>query len=54
MDSTPGISISVAMSLLGHKTDIMFRRNIQKHDDQLVQTATRLVKRPKELSGAGR
>jgi len=31
MDSTPGISISVAMSLLGHKTDIMFRRYLQKH-----------------------
>ena len=51
MDSTPGISISVAMSLLGHKTDIMFRRYIQKHDDRLVEAATRLAKRPKEFSG---
>jgi hypothetical protein len=41
------------MSLLGHKTDIMFRRHIQKHDDRLVEAATRLAKRPKELSGAG-
>jgi len=32
MDSTPGISLSVAMTLLGHKTDIMFRRYIQRHD----------------------
>ena len=51
MDSTPGISISVAMSLLGHKTDIMFRRYIQKNDDRLVEAATRLVKRPKESAG---
>ena len=51
MDSTPGISISVAMSLLGHKTDIMFRRYIQKNDDRLVEAATRLAKRPKRFSG---
>jgi hypothetical protein len=51
MDSTPGISISVAMSLLGHKTDIMFRRYIQKHDDRLVEAARRLARRPKEFSG---
>jgi integrase len=37
MDSTPGISLSVAMTLLGHKTDIMFRRYIQRHDERLVQ-----------------
>ena len=41
------------MSLLGHKTDLMFRRYIQKRDDRLVKTVTRLAKRPKELSGAG-
>jgi integrase len=51
MDSTPGISISVAMSLLGHKTEIMFRRYIQKHDDRLVEAATRLARWPKESSG---
>ena len=51
MDSTPGVSISIAMSLLGHKTDIMFRRYIQKHDDRLVEAATRVAKRPKKLSG---
>ena len=51
MDSTPGVSISVAMTLLGHKTDIMFRRYIQKHDDRLDETTTRLAKRPKVLSG---
>lgn len=39
LDSTPGISLSVAMTLLGHKTDIMFRRYIQRHDDRLVQAA---------------
>jgi integrase len=51
MDSTPGISPSVAMSLLGHNTDIMFRRYIQKHDDRLVEAATRRARRPKESSG---
>jgi hypothetical protein len=51
MDSTPGISPSVAMSLLGHKTDIMFRRYIQKHDDRLIEAATRPARRPKESSG---
>ena len=39
LDSTPGISLFVAMTLLGHKTDIMFRRYIQRHDDRLVQAA---------------
>jgi integrase len=51
MDSTPGISISVAMSLLGHKTDIMFRRYIQKNDERLVEAATRLARRPKQFLG---
>jgi hypothetical protein len=37
MDSTPGISISVAMSLLGHKTELVFRRYIQKNDDRLLK-----------------
>jgi hypothetical protein len=30
---------------------MMFRRYIQKHDDRLVEAATRLAKRPKMLSG---
>jgi len=54
MDSTPGISISVAMSLLGHRNDIMFRRYSQKHGDRLVEAAAHLAKRSKELWGAGR
>jgi integrase len=53
MDSTPGISLSVAMSLLGHKTDVIFRNYIQRHNDRLVAAATQLAKRPKEQSGAG-
>jgi integrase len=43
LDSTPGISLSVAMTLLGHKTDIMFRKYIQRHDERLVQAAQALV-----------
>jgi integrase len=39
LDSTPTISRSVAMTLLGHKTDIMFRRYIQRHDERLVEAA---------------
>jgi integrase len=39
LDSTPAISRSVAMTLLGHKTDIMFRRYIQRHDERLVEAA---------------
>jgi hypothetical protein len=31
------------MTLLGHKTDIMFRKYIQRHDEQLVQAAQALV-----------
>src|SRR5262245_54680990 len=49
MDSTPGISISVSMNLLGHKNDTMFRRYAQKHGDRLVEAAAHLAKRPKEL-----
>jgi len=43
LDSTPGISLSVAMTLLGHKTDIMFRKYIQRHDERLVQAAKALI-----------
>jgi integrase len=39
LDSTPGISRSVAMTLLGHKTDIMFRRYIQGYDERLIEAA---------------
>lgn len=41
--STPGISLSVAMTLLGHKTDMMFRRYIQRHDERLIEAATTLA-----------
>jgi integrase len=44
LDSTPGISRSVAMTLLGHKTDIMFRRYIQTHDERLVEAANALAR----------
>jgi hypothetical protein len=44
LDSTPGISRSVAMTLLGHKTDIMFRKYIQTHDERLVEAANALAK----------
>ena len=44
LDSTPGISRSVAMTLLGPKTDIMFRRYIQTHDERLVEAANALAK----------
>lgn len=54
MDSTPGISLSVAMQLLGHKTDIIFRKYIQKHDERLVEAAARLTNRPKHNSGTAR
>jgi len=54
MDSTPGISMSVAMTLLGHNTDIMFRRYIQKHDERLIEAAERLATRPNEKAGSGR
>ena len=37
LDSAPGISCSVAMTLLGHKTDIMFRRYIQRPDERLIE-----------------
>ncbi|MGH7923342.1 MAG: tyrosine-type recombinase/integrase [Candidatus Binatus sp.] len=43
LDSTPGVSRSVAMTLLGHKTDIMFRRYIQTHDERLVDAANALA-----------
>jgi hypothetical protein len=39
------------MSLLGHRTDIMFGCYIQKHDDRQVEVWTRLAKRPKVLLG---
>ncbi len=44
LDSTPGISRSVAMTLLGHKTDIMFRRYIQTNDERLIEAANALAK----------
>jgi integrase len=43
LDSTPGISRTVAMALLGHKTDIMFRRYIQSHDERLIEAAKMLA-----------
>jgi integrase len=43
LDSTPGISRTVAMTLLGHKTDIMFRRYIQRDDERLVEAANALA-----------
>ena len=43
LDSTPAISRSVAMMLLRHKTDIMFRRYIQRHDERLVEAAKALA-----------
>jgi len=55
MDSTPGISLSVAMTLLGHKTDIMFRRYIQRHDERPVQAAYALAaKGAANLPASGR
>jgi integrase len=45
LDSTPAISRSVAMTLLGHKTDVMFRRYIQRHDERLVEAAKVLAER---------
>jgi hypothetical protein len=39
----PGISRSVAMTLLGHKTDVMFRRYIQRHDERLIEAAKTLA-----------
>jgi integrase len=45
LDSTPGISRTVAMILLGHKTDIMFRRYIQSHDARLIEAARTLAER---------
>jgi integrase len=44
LDSTPGISRSVAMALLGHKTDIMFRRYVQTHDRRLIEAANALAR----------
>lgn len=43
LDSTPGISLSVAMAPARHKTDIMFRKYIQRHDERLVPAARALV-----------
>ncbi|MGC1812500.1 MAG: tyrosine-type recombinase/integrase [Candidatus Binataceae bacterium] len=43
LDSAPGISRSVAMTLLGHKTDIMFRRYIQRPDERLIEAAKALA-----------
>jgi len=55
LDSTPGISRSVAMTLLGHKTDIMFRRYIQTGDKRLVQAANALAEhRSSEMANANR
>ena len=36
LDSTRGILRTVAMTLLGHATDIMFRRYRQSHDPRLI------------------
>ena len=55
LDSTPGISRAVAMTLLGHKTDIMFRRFIQTHDQRLVDAANMLAKqRFSEMANSSR
>ncbi len=43
LDSTPAISRSVAMMLPGYRTDIMFRRYIQRHDERLVEAAKALT-----------
>lgn len=43
LDSTPGISRTVAMTLLGHKTDIMFRKYIQRYDERLIEAAKALA-----------
>lgn len=45
LDSTPGISRTVAMTLLGDKTDIMFRRYIQSQDARLIEAAKTLAER---------
>jgi integrase len=45
LDSTPGISRTVAMTLLGHKTEIMFWRYIQSHDERLIEAAKTLAER---------
>jgi hypothetical protein len=45
LDSTPGILRSVAITLLGQKTDIMFCRYIQTHDERFVDAANALAKR---------
>ena len=51
LDSTPGISLSVAMILLGHRTDIMFRRYIQRHDERLIEAANALADKAKSNVG---
>lgn len=43
MDSNPNVSLSVAMQLLGHKTDVIFRKYIQKHDERLIAAANSLT-----------
>jgi len=43
LDSTPGVSRTIAMTLLGHKTDIMFRNYIQRHDERLREAAKALA-----------
>jgi integrase len=47
LDSTPGISRTVAMTLLGHKTDIMFQRYIQSYDERLIEAAKTLAEHRK-------
>jgi integrase len=47
LDSTPGISRTVAMTLLGHKTDIMFQRYIQSYDERLIEAAKTLAQHRK-------
>ena len=43
LDSAPAISRSVAMTILGHKTDILFRIYIQRHDERLIEAAKTLA-----------
>ena len=35
------------MTLLGHKTDIIFRRYIQSHDERLIEAAKMLAENRK-------
>ena len=43
LDSAPEIPHSVAMTLLGHKTDSMFRKYIRRDDKGMTDVAKTLV-----------